>query len=79
MQLIREAHKITTKIYLREELIMLNNLISNGANSAKLQAKRNGKLNLKYQECDPASKCNKNNTSKLGLSYIMAVFFLLLR
>ncbi|UQB69863.1 OmpA family protein [Epilithonimonas zeae] len=32
-------------------------LISNGANSAKLEAKGNGKLDLKYPECDPASKC----------------------
>jgi len=32
-------------------------LITNGANSAKLEAKGNGKLDLKYPECDPASKC----------------------
>lgn len=32
-------------------------LISHGANSAKLQAKVNGKLDLKYKEREPASKC----------------------
>ena len=32
-------------------------LITNGANSSKLEAQGNGKLDLKYPECDPASKC----------------------
>lgn len=32
-------------------------LISNGANSSKLEAQGNGKFDLKYPECNPASKC----------------------
>ena len=32
-------------------------LITNGAASSKLQAQGNGKIDLKYPECDPASKC----------------------
>jgi len=32
-------------------------LVTNGANSSKLEAQGNGKLDLKYPECDPASKC----------------------
>lgn len=32
-------------------------LISNGANSSKLETMGNGKFDLKYPECDPASKC----------------------
>ncbi len=32
-------------------------LISNGANSSKLETVGNGKFDLKYPECDPASKC----------------------
>jgi len=32
-------------------------LITNGANSSKLESLGNGKLDLKYPECDPASKC----------------------
>lgn len=32
-------------------------LITNGANSSKLEAVGNGKSDLKYPECDPASKC----------------------
>lgn len=32
-------------------------LISNGASSSKLEAQGNGKFDLKYPECDPASKC----------------------
>ena len=32
-------------------------LITNGADASKLEAQGNGKLDLKYPECDPASKC----------------------
>ena len=32
-------------------------LITNGASSSKLEAMGNGKTDLKYPECDPASKC----------------------
>ncbi|WP_379963372.1 OmpA family protein [Epilithonimonas sp. UC225_85] len=32
-------------------------LITNGVNSSKLDAQGNGKFDLKYPECDPASKC----------------------
>jgi len=32
-------------------------LITNGADASKLEARGNGKFDLKYPECDPASKC----------------------
>jgi len=32
-------------------------LVTNGANSSKLETQGNGKMDLKYPECDPASKC----------------------
>lgn len=32
-------------------------LVTNGADASKLEAKGNGKLDLKYPECDPATKC----------------------
>lgn len=32
-------------------------LITNGANASKLEVQGNGKMDLKYPECDPASKC----------------------
>lgn len=32
-------------------------LISNGADASKLDVQGNGKMDLKYPECDPASKC----------------------